>query len=155
MPAALRGDTPGIVGLAQLLSEHGGAVEADLAFRGVDLRDLWRPGRRLTWRRLAVLLAGLPQDSATHTVLRDAIPAEVLATAPEPAGHGRWSHEAMLLAAIADGINYLRYEQVLIAGAKDTPRPAPTPRPGLGSNVRPLKTPAMVAYLNSRRAKGA
>lgn len=42
---------------------HGDAVEADLAFRGIDLRDLWRRGSGLTLRRLFVLLKGLPPDS--------------------------------------------------------------------------------------------
>lgn len=38
-------------------------VEADLAFQGIDLRDLYRPGggaSGLTPRRLLVLIRGLP-----------------------------------------------------------------------------------------------
>lgn len=39
-------------------------MEADLAFRGVDLRDLWRPGG-LSLRRLWVLIQALPPESLT------------------------------------------------------------------------------------------
>lgn len=44
-------------------------MEASLAryYPGVDLRDLWRPGRRLTLRRLAVLLDHLPPEAPWHT----------------------------------------------------------------------------------------
>lgn len=55
-----------------MIREHAGAVEADLAFRGIDLRDFWLPfggHSRLSWRRLLVLARGLPYDSATRTSL--------------------------------------------------------------------------------------
>lgn len=39
-------------------------VEADLAFLGVDLRDLYRPGSGLTPRRLLVLIRALPAPTA-------------------------------------------------------------------------------------------
>jgi hypothetical protein len=39
-------------------------VEADLAFQGVDLRDLYRPGSGLTPRRLLVLIRALPRPTA-------------------------------------------------------------------------------------------
>jgi hypothetical protein len=44
-------------------------VEADLAFLGVDLRDLYRPGSGLTPRRLLVLIRGLPPTAALWAVL--------------------------------------------------------------------------------------
>jgi hypothetical protein len=43
-----------------VIREHGDVVEADLAFQGVDLRDLYRPGSGLTPRRLWVLIKALP-----------------------------------------------------------------------------------------------
>lgn len=54
-------------------------MEADLQrFYGVDYRDRWRPdehGRpRLTLRRLHVLVAHLPPDSATAAVVGDGEP---------------------------------------------------------------------------------
>jgi len=51
---------------------HGDAVEADLAFRQIDFRDLWRRGSGLTLRRLFVLLRGLPYESAFKAEMRAA-----------------------------------------------------------------------------------
>lgn len=51
-----------------MIREHADAVEADLAYRGIDFRDHFRPGggsSRLTLRRLAVLLRYLPRESHT------------------------------------------------------------------------------------------
>ena len=45
-------------------------MEADLAFKGVDLRDLYRPGVGLTLRRLWVLIQGLPLDSLTWQAIQ-------------------------------------------------------------------------------------
>lgn len=38
-------------------------MEGDLAALGVDLRDLYRPGSALTFRRLRVLVRALPFDA--------------------------------------------------------------------------------------------
>ena len=38
-------------------------MEADLAFQGIDLRDLYRPGSSMTLRRLRVLVDALPADA--------------------------------------------------------------------------------------------
>lgn len=46
-----------------MIRDHGDAVEADLAFRGIDLRDLYRPGSGLTLRRLNLLVSALPPDA--------------------------------------------------------------------------------------------
>lgn len=61
-----------MIGLARLLRDHGDAVEADLAFRGIDLRDLWRPGSGLTLRRLHVLVRALPPEALLWAVMREA-----------------------------------------------------------------------------------
>lgn len=47
-------------------------MEADLAYRGHDLRDLWRKGSDLTLRRLFVLVRGLPVDAVVWGVIREA-----------------------------------------------------------------------------------
>lgn len=57
-----------------MLREHGGAVEADLLHHfHIDYMDRWRfdgnGQRRLTLRRLAVLLLHLPPDSSTRRAL--------------------------------------------------------------------------------------
>jgi hypothetical protein len=62
----------GISGLVRLIRDHGDAVEADLAFRGIDFRDLWRRGSGLTLRRLHVLLLSLPADARLFADLRRA-----------------------------------------------------------------------------------
>lgn len=55
-------DAGGIVGVATLLAEHGGAIEADLQrFYGLHLGDFPSP---LTARRLDVLLKHLPPEAA-------------------------------------------------------------------------------------------
>lgn len=61
-----------MIGLSRLLREHGDAVEADLAFRGIDMRDLWRRGSGLTLRRLMVLIRALPPEAVLWAVMREA-----------------------------------------------------------------------------------
>jgi hypothetical protein len=46
-------------------------VEGDLAYRGHDLRDLWRKGSGLTLRRLFVLIRSLPYESVTWSLVRE------------------------------------------------------------------------------------
>lgn len=58
-----------------IVGTYADEVEADLAFRGIDLRDYWLPGggpSRLTMRRLVRLLKALPYDSALQGALRAA-----------------------------------------------------------------------------------
>ncbi len=50
-------------GLVRLIRDHGDAIEADLAFRGIDMRDLWRHDSGMSLRRMAVLISALPHDS--------------------------------------------------------------------------------------------
>lgn len=46
-----------------MIRAHGDAVEASLAFQGIDLRDVYRRGSGLTLRRLLVLIKALPHDA--------------------------------------------------------------------------------------------
>jgi hypothetical protein len=123
---------------------------------GVDLGDLFRPGGRLSWRRLGVLVEHLPPESATKTALRDELDdgaLERLAALPRR-GHGPWSHVELLLAAVHDSLERLIYVQYARAGAKVKP-PEPMPRPGVSSgNVRAIN-PAAREYLERVRAKNA
>lgn len=105
-----------------------------------------------------MLINGLPQESATHTALRDAAPARVVAEkVTASAGHGRWSHEATILAAIYDQLGALRYEQQALAGVKSPTKPRPMPRPGVGeaAKVRPISAEARDYLSRLRAARGA
>lgn len=75
--------------LRWLLRHHAAAVEADLTrfYPGIDLRDVWRRGSGLTWRRLCALVAHLPAESAC-------------ARAELPAGVEPWSRTDLLLADV-------------------------------------------------------
>ena len=54
-----------------MIREHGRSVEADLAFQQIDVRDVFRVGSGMTFRRLRVLIEGLPWDSNTMTAIRE------------------------------------------------------------------------------------
>lgn len=123
----------GICGLVGFLDEHYEAVEADLAFYagpGDQLPDLW--AGRLTFRRLRVLLDALPSESATKTLLIEATPPSEF---EESAGHGPWSREMHLLAAILDAQRVGNWMYVQAHTQDDVPPPEPTPRPGLAPVV--------------------
>lgn len=142
--------------LAVFLGEYGPQVEADLRrwCNGLDLRDLFRPGggvSGLTWRGLkAHIDFGLPGESATKTAIRDAIPDEELVKERSgQGGHGPWSHEALLLAMIADLLQHLLYGYSKVHGGKPKD-PQPIPRPGIARKRRGL-SPEGLAYLQRLR----
>lgn len=122
--------------LAAAVGDYSRQIEADLAFRGVDLRDLWRPGggsSKLTYRRLGVLLDGLPGHSAYKTAVRDSIPDEELAAmAKKPRDkHGPWSHTDLLVVSLVDEVRLLRRDLIAVNGGKLSGEFEPTPRPGV------------------------
>lgn len=133
-----RGENPGILGLAALLRAHGEALEADLADRGYDLRDLWRRGGRLTWRLLGVIYRHLPPESATMTALRNATPAAELERAAEDVdpAEGRWSQDQMLAAASLDTLRQILHALYATRGANVGLPPPPTPRPGVAGTKK-------------------
>ena len=151
MVADYRTVSPGIARLAALIELHGEAIEADLAFRGIDLRDLWRGD--LTYRRLAVLVAALPAESLTKTAIRDGMSPAQLARAQASRtarpGHGPWSNSELLLALVADRLGVMIWQN---GGKKSAPRPDPIPRPGVAAPGRTV-TPQGVAYLADMRAR--
>lgn len=129
-----------IASLVGLLAEHCGPVEADLGFRGIDLRDLRRPGggpSRLTWRRLRVFIDALPAESATKTAIRDAMPEEkLLEMAGEPpASHGPWSRTDHLMAQVIDLLKWLIFATYAVQGGHPN-EPDPLPRPGVPTGPR-------------------
>lgn len=131
----------GIGGLVAFLREHGAAVEADLQrFYDADLSDLTTG--RLTWRRLAVLIAGLPRESVTVQEVNG----------PDLA----WGLAEHLLAFIGDGIQAGNWQR---SGGKGKP-PKPTPRPGVQDGLkrvgRVTRTPAEArAYLERLKPREA
>lgn len=126
-------------------------MEADLLrYFSVDLMDLWRGG--LSFRRLAVLIAHLPEESWTQTAIRDATEG-ALVEVDGPPKFGPWSLSNYQLAALRDEIAELRFVVARTAGAEKYPAPEPTPRPGLHRNVR-RQSAAAVAYLKRLRNRG-
>jgi hypothetical protein len=147
----------GLIGLYGLVSEHCEAVEADLAFRGIDLRGLWTG--ELSWRRLKVLIDHLPPESATKTAIRDAMGEDLLIALPvdddAAINHGPWSRLETLVALVADTVNDLSYLTLSLALDQKAKRPDPparVPRPGVQrrpSGNRP--SPAALAFLARER----
>lgn len=92
------------------MSEHGEALEADLArYYGTRLSDLF--SGRLSWRRLDVLVRHLPADSATaHALYGAAV---------------EWSPTEHLLASVVDALNVMIWQN-----SPKGARPRPIPRPG-------------------------
>lgn len=114
MGGSRRGKPGGIVGLYRLIQEHGEAVEADLQHHyQVALTDL---GRRLSWRRLLVLIRHLPPSSSVA----------VLTHGPQ------WATGDYLLAAAVDALHGANWQR---SGGKGS-RPKPIPRPGDKSRAK-------------------
>lgn len=116
--------------------------------KDTDLRDLFRRNggaSRLTWRRLGVILEGLPGESLYKTALANSLGDETLAEmAKSPAeGHGRWSHNDLLLAYIIDMLGLIAYGLHVF----EKP-PQPYRRPGILPKVR-RRDPAITAAIRA------
>jgi hypothetical protein len=129
----LRADEPGgSQRLAGLLERYGGAIEADLAFRGVDLAQLWRQRR---WRFLLNLIEHLPRTSAfAEAVAEDDELADETVKHLNPDSRrtmpvSEYGPAVELLAAIYDRLGQQITATVAAAGAKRPPKPKPFPRP--------------------------
>lgn len=75
-------------------------IEADLAFRGIDIAD-WHRGD-MSSRRLLVLLEGLPEGSLFKTALRD----------------GDWGLDEYIQAGVLNELRLLRTDQAAVNGHK-------------------------------------
>lgn len=133
MAGGLEGHAGGILGLDQLLDEHGGAVEYDLIALGLRLDDLGT--ERLTWRDLWVIVQHSPRESA----IARAVGAE----------EAVWSLTDHLLATVIDVLNIANWQRENAGrprGKSPTRRPKRIPRPGVegehktvGSEPIPIK----------------
>jgi len=147
-----RDPDPGIRRLAALLRAHGEALEADLAERQIDLRDLYRTGGRLTWRRLGVIYRHLPPQSATMTALRNSLPPEALAVQGQDADPAAspWSHDQMLAASQLDVLRLILHVLLAANGGKPGQPPAPTVRPGVAGQKKKRLTADQRRLLDPR-----
>lgn len=94
----------------------------------MDLRDLWRRGGRLTWRRLGVLIAGLPATSRVHTQLRDTVEVDE-ADEDTPPSFGPWDTTNYQLATLIDVMQNLIRTVIEVQGGTVNGQVEPVPRP--------------------------
>lgn len=107
------------------MREHGEALEADLREHyGARLRDLFLRDadghRRMTWRELRCYIRQLPPGSRTR-----------IATGDEDSIWGLQEH---LTAVVVDELRNANWQRANDGAAKgkQSPRPQPFPRPGIG-----------------------
>lgn len=150
------GDPGGLIGLHVLLGKYSEDVEADLLWRGIDLRGLWTG--ELSWRRLKILIDHLPPESATKTAIREELGDDFLSAmvidADVPAPHGPWSRLETLVATVADSVNDLAFITVSLAMGEKAKRPDPparTPRPGVKRPVSNKPSAAALAFIAAER----
>lgn len=107
-------------------------MEADLAFRGVDLGHLWRSRQ---WRKLLNLIDHLPGHSLyAEAVSQDEVAAQAYLDSDSPAGTvasprlSDFTPETAALAAVFDRLADVISATVAAAGGKP-PKTQPYPRP--------------------------
>jgi hypothetical protein len=129
---ALRRPTGKVQWAFQVWEQYAEELEDDLLPR-VDVLDLHRG--QLSWRRLRVLIEGLPPESRTLTAMRNALTDEEFAQHAEKGEpeKGRWSQQEQLLAAVYDRLGTVQH--VLISANTDSKSKRPKPpepmrRPG-------------------------
>jgi len=122
---AVRREAGGILGLAHLLTEHGEALEWDIAhyWPGRSILELYRG--EMSWRELRVFLRYLPPESKTARAIDP----------PDP-DQAWWTPERHLMATLIDAVREGTFAAIVMGGdPKKTKRlkpPKPIPRPGVG-----------------------
>lgn len=112
MGRGVRDHGGGIRGLAQLIAQHGEAIEFELIERGLRIDRLG--SKHLTWRDLKVIVRHLPPGNALER-----------ARMGEAA---QWGRDTYLLALIADQLGLANWQR---AGDRNRKKPKPVPRPTL------------------------
>jgi hypothetical protein len=92
---------------------------------------LFRPGTRLTWRKLLVLLHHLPPESALTTAMRNDTPERDLSRTEYDPASGRWSGVETLLAALIDEVRTNTWIYAQAHSEQRVERPTPIRRPGM------------------------
>lgn len=124
MAGARRCGAGGIPGLAQLLDEHGEAVEWDVAhyWPGRSLLELYRG--EMSWRELRVFLRYLPPESHTARAIF-----------PRDKAEEWWTPDRQLMASLVDSVRLTNFLMVKLHGDPKKTRslkpPKPIPRPGV------------------------
>lgn len=103
----------------------------------------------MSWRRLRVLLDGLPPESLWWTQLRREAPIEVKPTS-DISGM-RWSTIHDLLASLIDATNLVQWTLAQVNSTKPVQKPDPFPRPGSKRRRRGMseRARARIAELRS------
>ncbi|MFC6090877.1 hypothetical protein [Saccharothrix lopnurensis] len=102
-------------------------MERELADKGLDLRDVYRPGggpSRLTPRRVLALVEHPREGGPLWAALAADVPAEPAVESAEMTHHG-WTLDRHLLAAIVDLLQAANFQRAQGKG----PKPVPMPRP--------------------------
>lgn len=105
----------GILGLLDLIDQHGEAIEYDLISLGMRLRDLGTD--KLSWRDLLVITRQAPRQSALAR-----------------AAHGSdlaWGLTEHLLATAVDALNIANWQRGNEGRKSPSRKPKPVPRPGV------------------------
>lgn len=87
----------------------------------------------MTYRRLAVLVEGLPPESLTKTAIRDDMDPYEMARASgvERPGWGPHTYTDDLLCRLGEAIDYVAWAVIASNSEKTPPVPAPWRRPGV------------------------
>lgn len=117
------------------MNRYAETIEADFErYYQLDLLDHYRPGRRLSLRKIGVLISYLPPESATATAIRNAVAESGVEepAGPKPdASKGQWDLTQLLLAQLIDEIRSLRYEYRQVNSEQPGQAPQPVERPGV------------------------
>lgn len=134
-----------IQAITQLVIHYGDHIEADLQrYYQVDLLDLYRPGRKLSHRKLSILLSHLPPESATATAIRNtAVESGEQPESDADPADGQWSLQEMLLASVVDELRFSRFEFRQVNTKNPGPAPSQVGRPGVKTKKKRRRNTAI------------
>lgn len=139
------------------MNRYAEPLEADLQrYYTLDLLDLYRPGSRLSLRKLGVLISYLPPESATATAIRNWVAehggSEPNGPAPDPT-KGQWDLTQLLLGGVIDELRWFRYEYRSVNSNQPGQAPPQVERPGVKVEKRRGMTVTGRNFLEEQRRK--